>query len=55
MYLWVFISIQKKLLNERFVNNTPEQVVVIEKNKEADVLAKIETLKTSLDSWKFFV
>ncbi len=43
-------SVQKKLANERFVNNAPEQVVASEKNKEADALAKIETLKASLAS-----
>ena len=43
-------SVQKKLSNERFVNNAPEQVVASEKNKEADALAKIETLKASLAS-----
>ncbi|WP_298760732.1 valine--tRNA ligase [uncultured Psychroserpens sp.] len=41
-------SVQKKLSNERFVNNAPEQVVASEKKKEADALAKIETLKSSL-------
>ena len=44
------ISVQKKLSNERFVNNAPEQVVAIEKKKEADALAKIETIKASLKS-----
>jgi valyl-tRNA synthetase len=43
-------SVQKKLSNERFVSNAPEQVVKSEKNKEADALAKIETLKASLTS-----
>jgi len=43
-------SVQKKLSNERFVAGAPEQVVVSEKKKEADALAKIETLKASLDS-----
>ncbi len=43
-------SVQKKLTNERFVNNAPEQVVAIEKKKEADAQAKIETLKASLAS-----
>ena len=41
-------SVQKKLSNERFVNNAPEQVVTSEKKKEADALAKIETIKASL-------
>lgn len=41
-------SVQKKLSNERFVNNAPEKVITLERNKEADALAKIETLKASL-------
>lgn len=41
-------SVQKKLSNERFVSNAPKQVVASEKKKEADALAKIETLETSL-------
>jgi valyl-tRNA synthetase len=44
--------VQKKLANERFVNNAPEQVVAKEKTKEADAIAKIETLKASLASLK---
>lgn len=44
--------VQKKLSNERFVNNAPEQVVANEKKKEADAMAKIETLKASLASLK---
>tara|TARA_R110002096_G_scaffold68478_5_gene165229 strand:+ start:3354 stop:6020 length:2667 start_codon:yes stop_codon:yes gene_type:complete len=43
-------SVQKKLSNERFVASAPEQVVASEKKKEADALAKIETLKASLAS-----
>ena len=43
-------SVQKKLANERFVNGAPEQVVASERKKEADALAKIETLKASLSS-----
>ncbi len=43
-------SVQKKLSNERFVNNAPEQVVASEKKKEADALAKIETIEKSLAS-----
>lgn len=42
-------SVQKKLSNERFVNNAPEQVIVSERKKEADALAKIETIKASLN------
>ena len=43
-------SVQKKLTNERFVNNAPENVVASERKKEADAKAKIETLKASLES-----
>lgn len=45
-------SVQKKLSNERFVTGAPEQVVASEKKKEADALAKIETIKASLASLK---
>jgi len=45
-------SVQKKLSNERFVDNAPEQVIASERKKEADALAKIETLKASLESLK---
>ena len=41
-------SVQGKLKNERFVSGAPEKVVAMEKQKEADALAKIETLKASL-------
>ncbi len=43
-------SVQKKLNNERFVNNAPDQVIKNERQKEADALAKIETIKASLRS-----
>ncbi|PSG91661.1 valine--tRNA ligase [Aurantibacter aestuarii] len=43
-------SVQKKLSNERFVAGAPEKVIALERNKEADALAKIETLKASLSS-----
>ncbi|MBT8253142.1 MAG: class I tRNA ligase family protein, partial [Bacteroidia bacterium] len=43
-------SVQKKLSNDRFVNNAPEQVVSSERKKEADALAKIETIKASLNN-----
>ena len=41
-------SVQKKLSNTRFVSNAPEQVVASEKKKQADALAKIQTLESSL-------
>jgi valyl-tRNA synthetase len=42
------ISVQKKLANERFVSNAPEQVLANERKKEADALEKIEVLQKSL-------
>ncbi|WP_405370860.1 valine--tRNA ligase [Nonlabens sp. Asnod2-A12] len=46
------IGVQKKLSNERFVSSAPEQVVAIEKKKEADTLAKIETIEASINALK---
>jgi valyl-tRNA synthetase len=43
-------SVQAKLNNEKFVNGAPKQVIENELKKEADALAKIETLQTSLAS-----
>jgi valyl-tRNA synthetase len=43
-------SVQKKLQNERFVNNAPDQVIANEKKKQADAEAKIATIKSSLES-----
>ena len=44
------ISVQKKLSNERFVNNAPENVIAVDRKKQADAEAKIETLEKSLAS-----
>ena len=41
-------SVQKKLSNERFVNNAPDNVIAVEKAKQADAEAKIQMLKASL-------
>ncbi len=41
-------SVEKKLSNERFVSNAPEQVIAMEKKKQADAEAKIKTLEASL-------
>lgn len=45
-------SVQSKLLNEKFVNSAPEKVVAMEKQKEADALAKIATIEQSIQSLK---
>ena len=41
-------SVRKKLSNEKFVNSAPTQVVENERKKEADALAKIETLEKAI-------
>ncbi len=43
-------SVQKKLSNEKFVNNAPVRVVEIEKKKQADAEAKIKALSKQLES-----
>ncbi len=45
-------SVMKKLGNERFVNNAPEKVVAIEKQKQADAEAKIKALEESIANLK---
>ena len=45
-------GISKKLSNERFVANAPAQVITVERKKEADTVAKIETIKSSLKALK---
>ncbi|WP_430936370.1 valine--tRNA ligase [Saccharicrinis sp. 156] len=46
------VSVTKKLGNDRFVNNAPEKVVAIEKQKQADAEAKIKALEESIASLK---
>lgn len=41
-------GIDKKLSNERFVNNAPEQVVAMERKKKSDAEAKIAILEAQL-------
>ncbi len=41
-------SVEKKLSNDRFVSNAPEAVIALEKKKQSDAIAKIETLEQSL-------
>lgn len=41
-------SVQKKLSNERFVNNAPDKVIEIERKKESDAALRIETLESNL-------
>jgi valyl-tRNA synthetase len=44
------MSVDKKLSNERFVNNAPEQVVEKEKQKKADAEAKIRVIEEQLST-----
>ena len=45
-------SVRKKLSNTRFVENAPEKVIQIEKDKEQDALSKIKAIKDSLSSFE---
>ncbi len=45
-------TVRKKLGNERFVANAPEQVVAIERKKESDALEKIAAINVSLNALK---
>jgi valyl-tRNA synthetase len=45
-------SVMKKLSNERFVNNAPEKVVAIEKNKQAQAEEKIVALEAQIKELK---
>jgi valyl-tRNA synthetase len=49
-YTGFLVSVEKKLSNKRFVDNAPEAVVNKEKQKQADALAKIESIKESLEN-----
>jgi valyl-tRNA synthetase len=52
-YLQGFLnSVDKKLSNERFMQNAPEQVVATEKKKKADAEQKLETLLAQLERMK---
>lgn len=42
------VSVQRKLSNEKFVQNAKPEVVAIERKKEADAVARIQTIQDSL-------
>ncbi|MDE5733320.1 MAG: class I tRNA ligase family protein, partial [Bacteroidales bacterium] len=45
-------SVRRKLSNERFTANAPEAVVAVERKKESDSLAKIESIENAINSLK---
>lgn len=44
------LSVEKKLSNERFVQNAKPEVIELEQKKKADAVAKIKTLENTLQS-----
>ena len=49
-YEGFILSINKKLSNEKFVNNAPEKVVALERKKLADCETKLAALRQELSS-----
>lgn len=47
-YEGFLVSVQKKLSNEKFVNNAKPEVVENERNKQRDIESKLEALRLSL-------
>ena len=46
------VSVDKKLSNERFVQNAKPEIVQNERNKKADAESKIKTLKDNITALK---
>ena len=51
-YTKFLAGVEKKLSNERFVANAPEQVVALERKKKSDAEEKLATIRASLASLK---
>ncbi len=49
-YKGFLISVEKKLNNERFIQNAKPEVVNIERNKKADAESKIKAIKETLEN-----
>lgn len=57
IYVWFYLAwglnySQKKLSNEKFVNNAPAAVIEMERKKQADAESIIQSLKESIASLK---
>ena len=51
-YMGFLASVEKKLGNERFVNNAPAAVVEAERRKQSDARSKIESIQASINALK---
>ena len=51
-YEGFLLGVNKKLSNEKFVNNAKPEIVALERKKQADAEAKLQTLKENLDKLK---
>ncbi len=45
-------GVEKKLANERFVANAPEQVIALERKKQSDATEKIAAIRASIEALK---
>ena len=49
-YTKFLAGVEKKLSNEKFVNNAPEAVVAVERKKQSDANEKIAAIKASIEA-----
>ncbi|MDE7115710.1 MAG: class I tRNA ligase family protein, partial [Muribaculaceae bacterium] len=47
-YTRFLAGVEKKLSNEKFVNNAPEAVVAVERKKQSDATEKLEAIRASI-------
>ena len=47
-YTKFLAGVEKKLSNEKFVNNAPEAVVAVERKKQSDATEKLEAIRASI-------
>lgn len=51
-YKGFLAGVEKKLANEKFVNNAPEAVVAMERKKQSDATEKLEAIRASIAALK---